>query len=269
MKASVNGSLVNYIDVGISTGTPVILIHGFPFSHRMWTYTAGQVELLAPAHRVIAYDVRGHGESEVGDGLYTIELFADDLIGFMDHLSIQKAVVVGLSMGGYIALRAVERNPERFRALVLCDTKSEADSNEAKVKRAGSIKAVKTNGPRQFAENFVANVFAPETFNGKPDAIKLIQSIIERTAPLSLCGSLLALASRTDTTSSLAKISVPTLIMVGEHDAITPPSASQSMNQAIPGSELFIIPNSAHMSNMENPAEFNRHLLEFLQKIGS
>ena len=176
MKASVNNSLIHYIDIGISNATPVILIHGFPFSHRMWTFPGGQVEALASAYRVIAYDVRGHGESEVGDGQYTIELFVDDLIGLLDHLNIVKAVVVGLSMGGYIALRAIERNPDRFRALVLCDTKSEGDGNEAKVKRAASIKAVKLNGPKVFAENFVANVFTPESFNTKPDAIKLIQN---------------------------------------------------------------------------------------------
>jgi 3-oxoadipate enol-lactonase len=269
MKASVNNSLVHYVDIGISNATPVVFIHGFPFSHKMWTFPGGQTEALAATHRVIAYDVRGHGDSEIGDGQYTIELFVDDLIGLLDHLNIVKAVVVGLSMGGYIALRAVERNPDRFRALVLCDTKSEADSNEAKIKRAASIKAVKANGPRLFAQNFVANVFAADSFNARPDAIKLIQSLIERTAPISLCGTILALASRTDTTASLSSITLPTLIMVGEHDALTPPAASQSMNEKIANSELHIIPNAAHMSNMEIPEEFNKHLVAFLQKIPS
>lgn len=267
MKASVNNSLIHYIDIGISNATPVIFIHGFPFSHKMWTFPGGQVEALASTCRIIAYDVRGHGESEIGDGQYTIELFVDDLLGLLDHLNIVKAVVVGLSMGGYIALRAIERNPDRFRALVLCDTKSDEDSNEAKIKRAASIKAVKLNGPKVFAENFVANVFTPESFNTKPDAIKMIQSIIERTAPISLCGALLALASRTNTTPALSSIAVPTLIMVGEHDALTPPAASQAMNEKIPNSELHIIPNSAHMSNIENPEEFNKHLVAFVQKV--
>ena len=95
----------------------------------------------------------------------------------------------------------------------------------------------------------------------------MIQSIIERTAPLSLCGTMLALAGRTDTTPSLAAITIPTLIMVGEHDALTPPAVSQAMNEKIPQSELHLIPNAAHMSNMENPGEFNKHLVEFLQKI--
>ena len=267
MKATVNNALLHYIDIGISTATPVVFIHGFPFSHRMWTFPGGQTEALASTNRVIAYDVRGHGDSEVGDGQYTIELFVDDLIGLLDHLSIARTVAIGLSMGGYIALRAVERHPDRFRGLVLCDTKSEGDSNDAKVKRAASIKAVKASGPRQFAQNFVANVFTPDSFNTRPEAVKAIQSIIERTAPLSLCGTMLALAARTDTTAALAGITVPTLIMVGEHDALTPPAASQAMREKIPQSELHIIPGAAHMSNIENTAEFNKHLSEFLQKL--
>jgi len=267
MKASVNNSLLHYIDIGISTAIPVVLIHGFPFSHKMWTFPGGQTEALAGSFRVIAYDVRGHGESEIGDGQYTIELFVDDLIGLLDHLGITKAVLIGLSMGGYIALRAVERNPDRVRALILCDTKSDADSNEAKIKRAASIKAIKANGPRVFAESFVAGVFTPESFTAKPEAIKAIQSIIERTAPVSLCGTTLALAARTDTSSSLPGITVPVLIMVGERDLLTPPAVSETMKEKIPSSELHLIPNSAHMSNIENAPEFNKHLLEFLQKI--
>ncbi|MGA7162302.1 MAG: alpha/beta fold hydrolase [Bacteroidota bacterium] len=267
MKASVNNALLHYIDIGVSTATPVVFIHGFPFSHKMWTFPGGQTEALTSTHRVIAYDVRGHGDSEVGDGQYTIELFVEDLIGLLDHLSISKAVAVGLSMGGYIALRAVERNPDRFRGLVLCDTKSEGDSNEAKIKRSASMKAVKANGPQLFAQNFVAGVFTAESFNERPDAVKAIQSIIERTAPLSLCGTMLALAGRTDTTSSLAAITIPTLIMVGERDVLTPLAASQAMKDKIPNSDIHIIPNSAHLSNMENPGEFNKHLVEFLQKI--
>jgi 3-oxoadipate enol-lactonase len=170
-------------------------------------------------------------------------------------------------MGGYIALRAIERHPDRVRALVLCDTKSEGDSNEAKIKRAASIKSIKTNGPRVFAEGFVAGVFTPESMTAKAEAVKVIQSIIERTAPISLCGTTLALAARTDTTSFLSAITVPVLIMVGERDLLIPPAVSEAMKEKIPNSELQLIPNSAHLSNVENAPEFNKHLLDFLQKI--
>jgi 3-oxoadipate enol-lactonase len=267
MKATINNSLTHYIDIGISTAMPVILIHGFPFSHKMWMMPGGQTEALAGTYRVIAYDIRGHGESEVGDGIYSIEFFADDLIGLMDHLNIQQAVVLGLSLGGYIALRAIQKNPERFKGLVLCNTRAEADSNESKIKRAAAIRAIKTNGPRIFAQESVKNLFAPSSLETKQSAVKLIESTIERTAPLSLCGTELALASRVDSTSSLSSIKVPTLVLTGELDITVPPEASKAMKDAIPNAEFFVIPNAAHLSNLENADEFNKHLLEFLQKL--
>lgn len=267
MKAIINNILHRYIDIGIPTATPVIFIHGFPFSHKMWTFTNSQTELLAGTHRVIAYDVRGHGESEVGTGHYSIEFFVDDLIGLMDHLAIHKAIICGLSMGGYIALRAIERHPERILGLVLCDTKSEADSNETKIKRAAAIKNIQINGIKAYAADYVKNVFAPESLEKKQDAVKLIQSIIERTAPISIFGTLLALAARTDTTASLTSIQCPTLILVGEKDTLIPPSAAQAMKDKIPNSEMFVIPDAAHMSNLENPEVFNKYLLEFVSKI--
>ncbi len=267
MKANINNILHRYIDIGIPTSTPVIFIHGFPFSHKMWTFTNGQTELLAGMNRVIAYDVRGHGESEVGSGHYSIEFFVDDLIGLMDHLAIHKAILCGLSMGGYIALRAVERHPDRIMGLVLCDTKSESDGNEAKIKRAAAIRNIQINGIKAYAADYVKNVFAPESLEKKQDAVKLIQSIIERTAPAALFGTLLALASRTDTTACLPSIQCPTLILVGEKDTVTPPSAAQSLKENIRDSELQIIPHAAHMSNLENPEVFNKHLVEFVSKI--
>lgn len=258
---------MRYIDIGISTGIPVIFIHGFPFSHRMWTSQGGQTEALAGTHRIIAYDVRGHGESEVGDGHYSIEFFVDDLIALMNHLSVEKAILCGLSMGGYIALRAIERHPERVMGLILCDTRSEADPNEGKVKRSQAIKDLEENGLKIYAENFVKSVFAPESLQSKADSVKMIQSIIERTSPVAIRGTLLALAARTDTTAALPFIKCPTLILTGEKDLLTPPSAAQSMHEKIPNSEIHIIPKAAHMSNLENSAEFNSHLVPFVTKI--
>jgi 3-oxoadipate enol-lactonase len=264
MLATVNGTKLYYAESGNSSGTPVVLIHGFPFSHEMWK---PQVEVLSKNHRVVVYDVRGHGDSDAGDGQYTLEFFVDDLIGLLDHLKIEKAIVCGLSMGGYIALRAIERNPERFRALILCDTRSEADSNEAKLKRAAAIKTVKQQGVATFAEGFVKSVFAAETFTFKPEVVESIKNIIQRNSPVGICGALLALASRADTTASLPQISVPTLILVGEQDALTPPSVAKAVHEKIRNSELHVIPRAAHMSNLENPEQFNRHLLAFLEKL--
>jgi 3-oxoadipate enol-lactonase len=264
MRATINGASFFYLDQGHREGLPVVFVHGFPFSHAMWK---GQIEAAGTFCRVITYDLRGLGESDVGDGQYTIEGHVDDLIGLLDLLGIKKTAIVGLSMGGYITLRAIERNPERFVAAVLCDTRSEADSNDTKIKRALGIKSVKEQGSRQFADTFVKGVFAEESFRRNPEAVRFIHGIIGKTSPLSIAGSLLALASRTDTTESLPLIAVPTLILVGEHDVTTPPSASRSMHEKIRQSELFIIPGAAHMSNLENPAAFNEKIGSFLQQI--
>lgn len=264
MKVKLNNTTINYTERGLPQGLPVVFIHGFPFDHTMWE---PQMKALPNHIRAITYDVRGHGQSDVADGQYTIEFFVDDLIALLDLLVVEQAVLCGLSMGGYIALRAAERHPDRIKALVLCDTRSEADPNEGRVKRSAAIKSIKTDGVPAFAEGFVKAIFAERTFQNNPKAIEEIKSAIKINSPIGICGTLLALASRTDTTAYLPHINVPTLILVGEQDKLTPPSASRAMHEAIQGSEIRIISHAAHMSNLENPSEFNRHLIEFLNKL--
>lgn len=263
--ASVNGTNLYYADTGKAESLQIVLIHGFPFSSETWK---GQAQMLQEKNlRVITYDLRGHGRSDAGDGQYTIELFVDDLIALLDHLKITKTILCGFSMGGYVALRAIERNPDRFNALVLCDTMSAADSNEVKIRRANSIKLVKKEGVARFAEGFLKAVFAPKTFDTEPDIVNEIRRIILSNSPLGICGALIAMAGRTDTTEVLSKISVPTLILVGELDAVTPPSAAKKMHDRIPNSKLHHISDAGHMSNLENPIMFNKHLTEFLDGI--
>ncbi len=264
MHRLVNGAQLHYVESGNPHATPVIFIHGFPFSLEMWNQ---QLTTVGESWRALAYDVRGHGMSDVGDGQYSIESHVDDLFGLMDALKIGKAVVVGLSMGGYIVLRALEREQDRFIAAALCDTRAEADSDEGKIRRFASIASVKKTGSAAFADTFVKAVFAPASLQNSPDAVSAIRDIIAHTPPLSIAGTLLALASRTDTTRSLGAVKIPVLILVGEHDQTTPPDASRLMADRIRGSELHVIPGAAHMSNLENPAEFNRHLLTFLRRI--
>jgi pimeloyl-ACP methyl ester carboxylesterase len=262
-KIIINDVAVNYIEYRPSQGLPVIFIHGFPFSHKMWE---PQMRELPNDIHAITYDVRGHGSSDVGDGQFTIELFVDDLIALLDHLGLEKAVLCGLSMGGYIALRAIERHPNRIKGLVLCDTKSEPDLNEEKIKRTSSIKAAKSAGVSAFADNFVKAVFWPKTFENNPEAVEFIKDLIRANSLLGICGTLLALASRTDTTQSLSSINVPTCIIVGEYDLLTTPSCAQRMHKAISGSELHILSNAGHMSNLENTKDFNENLITFLKK---
>jgi pimeloyl-ACP methyl ester carboxylesterase len=225
---------------------------------------SAQIELLKDRNRVIAYDIRGHGKSGVGDGQYMLEFFVDDLIGLLDHLKVPKAQLCGLSMGGYIALRTIERNPERVSSLILCDTGPQADSNEAKLRRAVSIRSVKTDGVNAFAETFLKAVFAPGSFQSKPGEVEMIRRIIQSNSEIGICGTLLALAGRTDTTEALSRINVPTLILVGELDKVAPPNLSVLMHDKIRNSELYVLPNAAHLSNLENPAEFDKQLTNFL-----
>lgn len=264
MKVVIDGAEIYYLDMGDRSAPAIVLIHGFPFSHAMWN---PQIEFLKNHFRVIAYDIRGHGKSDVGDGQYSLELFVDDLIALLDHLQLEKVVLSGLSMGGYIALRAIERNPERFRALILCDTTSNSDSNEAKLRRAASIKTVKRAGVVPYAQEFLKAVLTPQNVQNKPDLVRAVLSMIESNSSVGICGTLLALAGRTETTPSLPKIQVPTLILVGEQDKITPPELSEKMHALIKNSKLQILPNAAHLSNLEKPEEFNDHILDFLKEL--
>jgi 3-oxoadipate enol-lactonase len=252
------------LEEGDPSGLPVVFLHGFPFSHWIWR---GQMKAVSGFCRAIAYDLAGHGQSDIGTGQYSIEGHVDDLIGVCDHLSLDRVVVVGLSMGGYVALRALERNPERFRGAVLCDTRSEADSMDAKLRRFAGVATVQADGSGVFADAFVKSIFAPSSFSRRKEEIAAIHQIISRTPPLSIAGTLLALAARTDTTPSLVNISVPVLILVGKEDAVTPPAAAEAMHERIRGSELQVIPNAGHLSNLENPSAFNHALVGFLRRI--
>ncbi len=148
----INGIAV--FETGDKDRKPVVLVHGFPFSHSMWD---PQVQALSKTFRVIAYDVRGHGASDAADGPASIDLFVDDLIGILDSLRLDRVAICGLSMGGYIALRAAERHPDRFSALILCDTKSTADTEEGKKKRILTAEIVKNS--TRFSGYFFVNFF--------------------------------------------------------------------------------------------------------------
>ena len=266
MHTLINGAHLYWVERGTPDAVPVVFIHGFPFSHAMWE---DQLETVGIRYRAIAYDVRGHGQSDVGDGQYTIEGHVDDLVALMDALHLERPVLVGLSMGGYIALRALEREQSRFRAAVLCDTRSEADTNEAKLRRSAAVGSVKRTGSAPFAREFVKGIFAASAPSTSPAAVAAIRDVIAQTPPLSIAGTQLALAARTDTTEALASFRLPVLILVGEHDQTTPVAAAEAMHRRIPGSELRVVPGAAHMSNLENPAFFNRELLAFLDQVAA
>ncbi len=244
--------------------TPLIFIHGFPFDKSSWQ---PQMAFLQKTHRVIAYDVRGFGESTNGNGTASIQLFADDLINFMDALKVKKAIVCGLSMGGYILLNAVGRFPERFAALVFADTQCTADSDEARAKRKKTILEIEENGLKPFADGFVKNVFSAGSIENDIGWVEKVRKMILSTPVETVTATLLALAGRAETCSSLAKIQCPTLIICGREDKTTPVAQSGFLQKGIENSILCVIEKAAHLSNLEQPGEFNQQILNFVSSL--
>ncbi|MDQ7844571.1 MAG: alpha/beta fold hydrolase [Armatimonadota bacterium] len=260
MKITHRGVDLAYDDQG--AGTPVVLLHGFPFSRKMW---ARQVAALAPVCRVVTPDLRGFGESA---GVpETVDQLADDLHTLVEALALPAVVLGGFSMGGYVAFRYLAAHGDRVRALMLLDTRAEADTPEARERRFAGIDRIRREGPAGFLDDFVRLVAAPSTLERRPDLVAEIRALMEGTRVESLIGGLRAMAARPDSTPLLGGIRVPALIVVGEDDRATPVESSRAMAAAIPDAELIIIPGAGHVSNLEQPDAFNRALLRFLKRL--
>ena len=260
----VNNLIVSYSDHGPDDAPAIIFIHGFPLNKSMWNM---QVEALTDNYRVITYDIRGHGHSDLGIDDFFIELFVMDLLRLMEKLRIEKSILCGLSLGGYIALNAVLKYPDRFDGLVLNDTQCIADTPEVKENRCIAIIRIKEKGVKQYADEIIKNLFAPESFMKSENIIADVKEMIISTPEETLCNTLHALAERKETCTRLHEITIPVLIMVGKEDKITPIAVAQQMHEIIKDSSLQIIPHSGHVTNMENPAAFNSHLLKFLTLV--
>ena len=264
ISKSINNLTFIYNEEGPYSAPVILFIHGFPLNKSMWN---PQMEAFKKDFRVIAYDIRGHGKTEPGNKDFSIDLFVNDLIEFMDMFSIDKAILCGLSMGGYIALKAVEDYPKRFSGLVLCDTNCLADTPEAKENRMKAIESIKLNGVEKYADESLKKLFAPDSLLTKEKETVSVRRMILKTTEESLINTLKALSIRQETCTRLNEIKIPVLIMVGSEDTITPPSAAQSMHEKIPGSILEIIEHAGHLSNLENPDSFNTKLRSFLSSI--
>jgi 3-oxoadipate enol-lactonase len=262
MKVQINGISVNTF--GDDKKQPVIFIHGFPYDHTMWE---DQIELLKETYFCVAYDVRGLGESAVGDGQYTMELYTEDLFSVIKELKLVKPVLCGLSMGGYISLRAVEKAQDLFSALILCDTKSEPDDDPAKLKRASNINQINSGEFIKFVDGFVTNCFAEETPKEEEKMFLTTLFKAHKNDPVGVKGAIIAIMSRTDTTPFLKHIKIPTLVLCGSFDRLTPPVVMRAMAEKIPGSEFAIIPRAGHMTPLENPDSVNDLIEGFLKRI--
>lgn len=249
-----------YTDTGV--GRPIVLIHGYPFNRTLWNE---QVAALSTSYRVVVPDLRGFGESESSPGPATMNRLARDVAQLMDHLEISRAVIGGLSMGGYVALAFYKQFPSRVRALVLADTRAQADTEEAKQTRAQQAEKALSEGMAGIADAMLPKLLTPETVSKRPEIVKRVRDMMLKTKPDGAAGALLGMAERDDQTEMLSRITTKTLILVGAEDAITPPADSEKMHDAIAGSRLVVLENAGHVSNLERTGEFNEALMDFLR----
>lgn len=262
LQIEVNGRTVSYIDEG-KGASPIMFVHGFPFDKSSWQY---QIEALKTVTRVVAYDLRGFGRLSSGEASFSMDLFADDLIALMDALNIEKCIVCGLSMGGYIVFNALQRYPDRFDAAILCNTQCIEDSEEARQKRYKSIEDIRNGGKEAFADAFLKKIFTEESLSLKHGIVQETKEVIMATSDLSLIGTLEALAQRKNTCGILKDITVPVLLLCGNEDQTIAKEQSIAIEHELTVSSIHIIEGAGHMAQLEQPELFNRYIGEFVGK---
>jgi 3-oxoadipate enol-lactonase len=249
----------------VGSGLPLLLIHGFPLNHEMWR---PQIELLSTKVRVIAPDLRGHGQSPPTEGPYSMDLLAEDCAGILDILEIDQPVVVcGLSMGGYVSFAFYRRHPELVAGLILASTRAGADSEEGKIKRDNAAQLAEKHGPQPVIDSMLPILMAPQTYDDKPELVSKVAGIMAQTSTNGMVSALMGMKFRPDSTTTLGRIKSPTLIIHGADDQIIPSSESEAMHAGIAGSQMEIIPNAGHLSNLEQIQLFNQALERFLSEL--
>jgi pimeloyl-ACP methyl ester carboxylesterase len=264
MKTQVNGITLAYSDRG--SGLPIVFLHAFPLNRTMW---AAQEAALSSQFRTITIDLRGHGESDAPLWHYTLDQSADDVRTLLDQLSIQQAVFVGLSMGGYILFAFYQKYAERVKGLVLADTRAQTDTLEGKAGRFQMAQTAYKQGPSAIADIMVPKLLSPTTIQTKPNIVQNVRSMIEGNQISGIAGDLMAMAERPDSVPLLKEFTCPTQIIVGGLDQATPPSDAKLMAEQIPGSRLALIPNAAHLSNLEQPEAFNQIVFSFASALAN
>jgi pimeloyl-ACP methyl ester carboxylesterase len=248
------------------TGPVVVLLHGFPLSRALYEH---QLNALGSVYRVIAPDLRGHGDSPSPDGAYTMDEMADDVIELLDGLGIDQPVVLGgLSMGGYVALSLVRRYPRRVRGLILIDTRAAADTPEAARTREETARAVLQAGHAgSIIETMIPRLFGKTTLERHPERVGPMLAVMERTSAKGVAGALRGMAIRPDRRAELRSITVPTLVLVGEDDVISPPSEAREIAKTLPDARLQVIPSAGHLAPYENPSAVNDAIRRFLNSL--
>ena len=261
--AEVDGVRLHYADAG--SGEPaLVLLHAFPLHAGMW---APQIEHLSSQRRVIAPDMLGFGGSDAPDSLfrYTMLGYADLVAGLLDHLGLGRVAVGGLSMGGYVAFAFLREYRERVAALILADTRAAADTTEVFERRTDQQDQVARVGTTALIETLLGGLLSDHTKANRLDLVEQVRRLMANP-PAGFIGALEAMKHRPDATEELAAVSVPTLVVVGEDDVLSPPEVARDMHRRIPGSELVVLPHAGHLSNLEATDEFNAAVADFLAR---
>ncbi|MGH7509046.1 MAG: alpha/beta fold hydrolase [Gemmatimonadales bacterium] len=246
-------------------GPAVLFVHGYPLDRSIWRE---QVESLEGFRR-IAPDLRGMGQSDAPDLGYGMALYAADLAALLDALGVEDVVLCGLSMGGYVAFEFLRQWRSRVHGLVLMDTRAEADSPELRRARDAAAATARERGAGEVADTMLPKMLAPSTLNGRPEIVARVRAIMAGTPVAGLVGALSAMRDRAGSEALLPTLAgLPTLVVVGGADILTPPDQARAMAEAIPGARLAIIPGAGHLPPVEQPAATTESLLEFLRSLG-
>lgn len=243
----------------------LLLIHGFPLTARMWE---PQLEVAEHGWRVVAPYLRGFdGRSPRSIDAASMDDFAEDIAALLQTLAIPQAVVGGLSMGGYVSLALYRMAPALFSGLILADTRADTDSAATRLNRQRLIETVTESGPGAVADTLLPSLLGATTRNTQPALVAHVREMIASVTADPIIAATHAMMTRGDSLQTLPSIRVPTLVIVGEEDTLTPPDLSRAMASAVPGADLAMIPRAGHLSNLEQPQPFNGVLSNFLDRL--
>lgn len=262
MLIKINEITVDYRDQG--TGPAVIFLHAFPLNQSMWN---DQTSALSNRYRTITMDLRGFGGSDAPQGPYLMDQMAADVRALITALNIEQAVLVGLSMGGYISLAFCRDYPDAIRAMVLADTRAGADTPEARDRRLKSAVKAETDGAAAIAAEVVPSLLGRTSLESRPAVVERVRDMIEANSPVGIAGAQRGMAERVDSTTVVAAINFPVMVIVGAEDTLTPISEAEKLRDSIPGARLTIIEQAGHLSNVERPEEFNTVLKQFIDSL--
>ncbi len=242
----------------------VVALHAFPLRSAMWQ---PQIDFLVErGHRVVAPDLAGFGTSDLPAGGASIDDYGDDVVAVLNELNEDRVVMLGLSMGGYVALSVAVRHPERLRGLVLADTRAQGDSPEVARRRTAQQQQLATEGTERLRTALVAGMVGATTSADKPELVQRVHDLADSPASAWIA-ALEALKLRPDRTAFLETICVPTLVVVGDEDRISPPAEVEQWQPMIADSTLVVLPRAGHLSNLEAAPEFNAALSSFLEHV--